>query len=1204
MPVESTEQPPKRAVAASSAGHATPDYTAEIRFGVVMYGGVSLAIYINGVTNELFEMACATPRDGVRIVDENEPFTREIYRRVSWLVGSPELRQRYAQAIRHSALSSMSDDTNDAWADVALDDFTQTRLAVDVIAGTSAGGINGIFLAKALANGEQFGALKDLWVNEGDIALLLNDERSYKGTDPAIANRSDKPTSLLNGDRMYAKLQFALGQMRPLQGVSGLESPQESPLVDEIDLFVTTTDIKGSAVPLRLFDKVVYERRYKQSYHFSYPNGITRPSGNDFDAANSPFLAFAARCTSSFPFAFEPMTLSTLTRLDVAGPTPGVLRWNAFFPSLSRAEVASGSHVDRAFGDGGYLDNKPFSYVVESLSHRFARVPLERKLLFVEPSPEQLYPDDPKDRPSAGRAPDALENSLAALTSIPRYETIREDLQSVLARNRRIERIERVVWLGEKSIKLTDPFVGVITADGRIPAWSTLRLSDMVKYYGTAFLPYQRLRVYSVTDTLADRIGARWDIDNDSDRLYALRALVRVWRERNFDDEGRDGKETVNAFLDEFDVDYRVRRLGLLLRKIDKLTRLFHKRAGGVLDRGAGTAEMPPALSEEEQQILRDLPFPFTNLSEALPLDQIRQGERILRSLKHGLLESRDRLLQAERAVEAAPPPGAEGTGLPKDLHTILSQVLGEVPPGTASQVQSKDRSGATRVILEPEALRMASATRTLQEAVLFRARALYAAADQTDETPIQTALIRSVESMRVKRGARDVEGPEPALFKASRLAWQMLGRPQLEIDPTSQAVVARVGDSDVSGLDDELLDSLSLLNTPEGLVLREFLGMYYLRFDTYDQMSFPLYYDTGTGEPSTVEVVRVSPVDATNLIDEARDPQGRKKLAGTALANFGAFLDRRWRLNDIMWGRLDAAERLVQALLPMTDADTGDVRKELIERAQRSILREALVPDGNATLTDLVVKALDETPGSGTTTDKLQSMLAQLWTGNTVARDRLGGLLVSLLSEGGLMTYVRNTRKVDPEPDPEATLKSAARAVTITGRVLEVISKRYDGGKAVPRWLARLGLMLQGIVAVSLPGTLNQRWWTHGVKVLYAFEVVLIAFAVLLGSSDMRSLAITAFATTAGVHLLSLMVGDMMREKQKHVVRFVAIGMLTALVALAGIGTLALVHQGAQQQLCWIRPGEVEESGAAGWVCNRVGELQAWWYRSNSSGP
>ncbi|WP_456685770.1 hypothetical protein [Bradyrhizobium sp. P5_C11_2] len=36
-------------------------YAREMRLGVVMYGGVSLAIYINGVTNELYEMACATP---------------------------------------------------------------------------------------------------------------------------------------------------------------------------------------------------------------------------------------------------------------------------------------------------------------------------------------------------------------------------------------------------------------------------------------------------------------------------------------------------------------------------------------------------------------------------------------------------------------------------------------------------------------------------------------------------------------------------------------------------------------------------------------------------------------------------------------------------------------------------------------------------------------------------------------------------------------------------------------------------------------------------------------------------------------------------------------------------------------------------------------------------------------------------------------
>jgi hypothetical protein len=53
--------------AAAGAGAAPAQenlYAHEVRFGIVMYGGVSLAIYINGVTNELYEMACATPKVG------------------------------------------------------------------------------------------------------------------------------------------------------------------------------------------------------------------------------------------------------------------------------------------------------------------------------------------------------------------------------------------------------------------------------------------------------------------------------------------------------------------------------------------------------------------------------------------------------------------------------------------------------------------------------------------------------------------------------------------------------------------------------------------------------------------------------------------------------------------------------------------------------------------------------------------------------------------------------------------------------------------------------------------------------------------------------------------------------------------------------------------------------------------------------------
>jgi len=55
-------------------------YAREIRFGVVMYGGVSLAIYINGVTNELYEMACATPK---KSDDLGIGGTRDVYRKAS-----------------------------------------------------------------------------------------------------------------------------------------------------------------------------------------------------------------------------------------------------------------------------------------------------------------------------------------------------------------------------------------------------------------------------------------------------------------------------------------------------------------------------------------------------------------------------------------------------------------------------------------------------------------------------------------------------------------------------------------------------------------------------------------------------------------------------------------------------------------------------------------------------------------------------------------------------------------------------------------------------------------------------------------------------------------------------------------------------------------------------------------------------------------
>jgi hypothetical protein len=84
----------------------------------------------------------------------------------------------------------------------------RTRFVVDVLSGTSAGGLNSIFLAKALVNNRSMDGLKRLWMEEGDINRLLNDKKS--GWLPPGSD----PTSLLNSQRMYDKLLTALHVIR------------------------------------------------------------------------------------------------------------------------------------------------------------------------------------------------------------------------------------------------------------------------------------------------------------------------------------------------------------------------------------------------------------------------------------------------------------------------------------------------------------------------------------------------------------------------------------------------------------------------------------------------------------------------------------------------------------------------------------------------------------------------------------------------------------------------------------------------------------------------------------------------------------------------------------------------------------------------------------------------------------------------------
>jgi len=496
----------------------------EIRFAVVLYGGVSLAIYMYGVVEELLHLVRASaPSESTTTVDEPAGLlvttptgTEAVYRKLARLLpGSTAGPAPHRGPVR-------------------------TRFIVDIISGISAGGINGVCLAKALVNESDLGQLKDLWVDEGDIAGLINDQGQQEDGD------SPAPASLLDGHHMQDILVSAM---------NGMNGSREGPsrLVDDLDLWVTATDLEGLRVPISVSNASVEERRHANRYRFRY-----RPAdgGSDFKPADNRFLAYAARSTSAFPFAFEPAFLEGFRRPDESDGDWQESKegWKKFHSDYAAADRVFAS---RSFSDGGILDNKPFSYATAGLVGRQALIPVDRKLLYVEPDP---VPPEADPQPTTeikrwGPFPTAQ----AATLKIPRVESIRQDIEEVVARNRSIERIRDI------TAQIITPGDG--PARPPSPDWGSRTLSAAVEdpHWGPTYGVYFRLKVRAVVDWLADLIIRARGLDPDSDLALASHQVVRAWKDATFRE---DAQPTLNEFLLFYDLPYRVRRIDFVLQKL------------------------------------------------------------------------------------------------------------------------------------------------------------------------------------------------------------------------------------------------------------------------------------------------------------------------------------------------------------------------------------------------------------------------------------------------------------------------------------------------------------------------------------------------------------------------------------------------------------------------------------------------------------
>jgi hypothetical protein len=336
--------------------------------------------------------------------------------------------------------------------------------------------------------------------------------------------------------------------------------------------------------------------------------------------------------------------------------------------------------------------------------------------------------------------------------------------------------------------------------------------------------------------------------------------------------------------------------------------------------------------------------------------------------------------------------------------------------------------------------------------------------------------------------------------------------------------------------------------------LLQKCLSYYHDRFEYYDMLIFPVYYGTGVEETDEAEIIRISPEDATNLVNEKETSE--KKLAGTALANFGAFFAREWRENDMMWGRLDAAECLIKALQV-----GGDDRQNLIEEIQQVILQDELTSLDEVKIYQ-AKNEVEKAESEKILLDKYKSRYGSKdgqaeWLYKAIHR---------LSAPEKLLQNFRNGYSINREFPPKDTLLVGTRAMRVLGNLLNGLSSGHKSFSAPAKLITSAGSIIAGILAVVLPNSLGNflvaGYW---IWLLYIFEILLGGVGWLFGARDIQQIGISSFAITLAAHLLLTVVNKWLdgRVNPKLIRILVSTLIILLVVGVLFVGYIGLLSLG-----------------------------------------
>lgn len=559
----------------------------ELRLALVCFGGVSLAIYMHGVSKEILKLVRAS-----KAFHSLPKGTRDAATYAETPEG--EANPHDSEIIYFELLRELSK-------------HVELRVIVDVIAGASAGGINGIMLARALAHDLRLNHFRDLWLKQADVSRLLD---SAKRASPWskwfmrpvlwIASRSKlgrlladpeirEKVSLFTRSRWFEPPFDGLHLARKLlKGLEAMGEPAEPgaslmPAGLQLDLFVTVTDFYGYLQHIPIHDPpFVRDREHRHMLKFQYRRWQNGEENSDFTTADAPALAFAGRATSAYPGAFQPAQLSDIDALLAERGRS----WEgkaAFLKKNFGDYIAAGLDPElTSFVDGGVLNNKPFASAMKAIRGRPAYRQVDRRLVYIDPAPLRPPP------PPTGRIPGFFRTLKGALSDIPRNEPISDELIWVHRFNERVKHLRGI-------IDATQPQISRLVAEhapeGRddaldeeqIRSWRLAASARAAHDAGFAYEGYIRLKLGAVQGFLVKQIERVCEHRESSIEAAWIAQVMSRWAKvrqvcqtasgyaRSTLASNRDDLPPWVRFLLGFDVAFRQRRLRFLMQRLNLL---------------------------------------------------------------------------------------------------------------------------------------------------------------------------------------------------------------------------------------------------------------------------------------------------------------------------------------------------------------------------------------------------------------------------------------------------------------------------------------------------------------------------------------------------------------------------------------------------------------------------------------------------------